>query len=160
MTRTRAISRSVAGCIARRRRRGEIWPPPQQQPFDALFPPDTGCCAARAPGIRSASPASTIIRSQLVRSPKIRRKPFVQSSRRNEWVAPFVQYLVDDTPLFDSSSSLTSRGQPAPGGLRFGAPAIAFEGYWPKPAVLLVWCTVWGFQKNDEQLTQNEYVSL
>ena len=45
-------------------------------------------------------------------------------------------------------------------GLRFGAPAIAFEGYWPKPAVLVVWCTVWGFQKNDEQLTQNEYVSL
>ena len=122
MTRTRAISRSVAGCIARRRRRGEIWPPPQQQPFDALFPPDTGCCAARAPAIRSASPGSTIIRSQLVRSPKIRRKPFVQSSRRNEWVAPFVQYLVDDTPLFDSSSSLTSRGQPAPGGCVLARP--------------------------------------
>ena len=52
-----------------------------QQPFDALFPPDTGCCAARAPGIRSASPGSTIIRSQLVRSPDIRRKPFVQSNR-------------------------------------------------------------------------------
>ena len=122
MTRARAISRSVAGCIARRRRRGEIWPPPQQQPFDALFPPDTRCCAARAPGIRSASPGSTIIRSQLVRSPKIRRKPFVQSSRRNEWVAPFVQYLVDDTPLFDSSSSLTSRGQPAPGGCVLARP--------------------------------------
>ena len=122
MTRARAISRNVAGCIARRRRRGEIWPPPQQQPFDALFPPDTGCCAARAPGIRSASPASTIIRSQLVRSPKIRRKPFVQSSRRNEWVAPFVQYLVDDTPLFDSSSSLTSHGQPAPGGCVLARP--------------------------------------
>ena len=99
MARACAISRSVAGCIARRRRRGEIWPPPQQQPFDALFPPDTGCCAARAPGIRSASPGSTIIRSQLVRSPKIRRKPFVQSSRRNEWVAPFVQYSVDDAQI-------------------------------------------------------------
>ena len=81
MTRTRAISRSVAGCIARRRRRGEIWPPPQQQPFDALFPPDTGCCAARASAIRSASPGRTIIRSQLVRSPDIRRKPGVQSNR-------------------------------------------------------------------------------
>ena len=131
MARACAISRSVAGCIARRRRRGEIWPPPQQQPFDALFPPDTGCCAARAPGIRSASPASTIIRSQLVRSPKIRRKPFVQSSRRNEWVAPFVQYSVDDAQISTAARPRRRRAAAARG-LRFGAPAIAFEGYWPK----------------------------
>ena len=116
MARPCAISRSVAGCIARRRRRGEIWPPPQQQPFDALFPPDTGCCAARAPGIRSASPGSTIIRSRLVRSPKIRRKPFVQSSRRNEWVAPFVQYLVDDTQIWTGARPYCkmTRSQPPP----------------------------------------------
>ena len=41
---------------------------------------------------------------------------------RNEWGAPFVQYSVADTPLFDRSSSLTSRGQSAPGGCVLARP--------------------------------------
>ena len=45
-------------------------------------------------------------------------------------------------------------------GLRFGAPAIAFEGYWPKPAVLVVWCTDWVCQQNAGQLKQKEYLFL
>ena len=45
-------------------------------------------------------------------------------------------------------------------GLRFGAPAIAFEGYWPKPAVLVVWCTERLHQKNAEQHAAKEWVFL
>ena len=60
MARPCAISRSVAGCIARRRRRGEIWPPPpaafRRRPFPRPIPvavrPAPPESAARRRGVR------------------------------------------------------------------------------------------------------------
>ena len=55
-----------------------------QQPFDAPSPPDTGRCVAHSSAISPSSWGRTIIRSQLVRSPKIRRmgRPIRSRSKR------------------------------------------------------------------------------
>ena len=123
MTRARAISRRYQSTqvradvgVARK------CPILLQQPFDALSPSDTGCCAARASAIRSASPGRTIIRISSSAA-------FRYSSQTIDSIVggilgrrPSFQYSVADTPLFDRSSSLTSRGQPAPGGCVLARP--------------------------------------
>ena len=164
MTRARAISRSCAGCVARRRRRREKMPHFAAAAFRCPFPVRYRLLS----GPRPRNPQRVAGEHDNPQSARPQPRYSSQTIRSIEPLetngAHHSFNIRSRTPRSSATAHPCRRAGNRRPGAAFWRARVAFEGvevvFCQKRAVLLVWCTDWLHQKNAMQHAAKEWVFL